>query len=293
MKIVTIATSTENNQLGVVTERGILHAGAAEKRYKLGAPATVTALLADADAGMQALNELIAVAEDDALYLKEDAVTYEPCVPHPNKILCIGLNYREHAMETGKPIPTVPIVFSKFNNALNAHNGEIRLPAAAKETDYEAELCIVIGRRGFEIAEEQALSYVFGYCAANDVSARDLQYRTPQWLLGKTPDGFAPIGPYLVTADEAGNPNALSIRSFVNGQQRQSSNTSDMIFDCAFLVSYISRHMTLEPGDLILTGTPAGVVAGYPPEERVYLQDGDVVEVEIEKLGRLVNRVVR
>jgi 2-keto-4-pentenoate hydratase/2-oxohepta-3-ene-1,7-dioic acid hydratase in catechol pathway len=168
----------------------------------------------------------------------------------------------------------------------------VTLPKTSAEVDYEAELAIVIGKRAKDVSEEEALDYVFGYSCANDLSARDLQLRTSQWLLGKTCDGFCPLGPYLVTADEVGDPNRLYIRTTVNGHVRQQSNTADMIFSCRQIVSYISRHMTLLPGDVILTGTPEGVVLGYPKEKRVYLQPGDVVGVEIERLGVLTNRMV-
>ncbi len=224
--------------------------------------------------------------------LPEDDIRFGPCVTNPQKIVCIGLNYRKHAEETKAPIPKYPILFSKFNNALTGHGRDVTLPKTSAEVDYEAELAIVIGKRAKDVSEEEALDYVFGYCCANDLSARDLQLRTPQWLLGKTCDGFCPLGPYLVTADEVGDPNRLYIRTTVNGQVRQHSNTADMIFSCRQIVSYISRHMTLLPGDVILTGTPEGVVLGYPKEKRVYLQPGDVVSVEIERLGVLTNRLV-
>jgi 2-keto-4-pentenoate hydratase/2-oxohepta-3-ene-1,7-dioic acid hydratase in catechol pathway len=162
----------------------------------------------------------------------------------------------------------------------------------SSQVDYEVELVIVIGKQAKYVSKENALSYVFGYCNVNDISARDLQMRTQQWLLGKTCDKFSPLGPYLVTADEVGNPNQLEMKCIVNGEVRQNSNTSDMIFYCDELVSYISQHMTLVPGDIILTGTPQGVVIGYPEDKRVYLKHGDVVTIEIEKLGTLTNRMV-
>ncbi|WP_067934640.1 fumarylacetoacetate hydrolase family protein [Alicyclobacillus kakegawensis] len=224
--------------------------------------------------------------------LAEDEVRFGPCVLNPQKIICIGLNYRKHAAETGSPVPTSPVVFSKFNNTLAGHREPIPLPSASRQVDYEAELAIVIGQKVSGVDAEHALTAVAGYTVANDVSARDLQNRTPQWLLGKTCDKFAPIGPYFVTADEIPNPNALPIRTYVNGEVRQNSNTSDMIFSCAELVSYLSRHMTLWPGDIILTGTPEGVILGMPPHAQRWLQAGDEVTVEIEGVGRLTNRFV-
>jgi 2-keto-4-pentenoate hydratase/2-oxohepta-3-ene-1,7-dioic acid hydratase in catechol pathway len=183
-------------------------------------------------------------------------------------------------------------LFNKFDNTLTGHKSEIPVPKVTNMLDYEVELGIVIGQKAKNVKEEEALDYVFGYCAVNDLSARDLQMRTHQWLLGKSCDKFSPIGPYLVTSDEVGNPNDLALKTYVNGELRQDSNTSDMIFSCAEIVSYISRHMTLEPGDIILTGTPEGVVLGYPEEKQVYIKPGDEVTVEIEKLGSLTNYFV-
>ncbi|WP_372630274.1 fumarylacetoacetate hydrolase family protein [Cohnella sp.] len=224
--------------------------------------------------------------------LDESALEWGPCVTRPNKIICVGLNYRKHAEETNAAIPEYPILFNKFNNTLTGHLKPIAVPEVTRKLDYEAELAVVIGKRAKNVAKESALEHVFGYACVNDLSARDLQLRTHQWLLGKTCDDFSPLGPYLVTADEVGNPNALAIRAIVNGEVRQSSNTSDMIFYVDEIVSYISRHMTLVPGDVILTGTPEGVVLGLPPERQVYLQPGDEVTIEIEKLGSLTNRFV-
>ncbi|MBP1965333.1 fumarylacetoacetate hydrolase family protein [Paenibacillus aceris] len=225
--------------------------------------------------------------------LDEAQVTFGPCVTHPGKIICVGLNYRKHAEETNAPIPQYPILFNKFSNTLAGHQDEIPLPSrVTNQVDYEAELVIVIGKQAKYVAKEQALDHVFGYCNVNDLSARDLQMRTHQWLLGKSCDKFSPLGPYLVTSDEVGDPNQLDIKCTVNGEIRQHSHTSDMIFHCDEIVSYISQHMTLSPGDIILTGTPEGVVLGKPVDQRVYLKDGDVVTIEIEKLGALTNRMV-
>ncbi|WP_338787035.1 fumarylacetoacetate hydrolase family protein [Metabacillus sp. FJAT-53654] len=243
--------------------------------------------------------ETISVLEDylstlptsnEASYLKtEEEIQWGPCVTQPNKIICVGLNYRKHADETNAPYPEVPILFNKFNNTLTGHKSEIAVPKVTKQLDYEVELGVVIGKKAKYVSKEEALEHVFGYCTVNDLSARDLQLKTPQWLLGKTCDDFSPMGPYLVTADEVGNPNDLQLKTYVNGEVRQDSNTSDMIFYVDQIVSYISQHMTLTPGDVILTGTPEGVVLGYPDEKQVYIHPGDEVTVEIEKLGSLTN----
>jgi 2-keto-4-pentenoate hydratase/2-oxohepta-3-ene-1,7-dioic acid hydratase in catechol pathway len=238
------------------------------------------------------LQEISSFTERAVNFLQEDDLELGPCVPNPGKIICVGMNYRKHAEETNSPIPEYPILFNKFNNTLTAHNREIEIPGVTNQLDYEAELVIVVGKEMKNVAVDCALDYVFGYCIVNDLSARDLQFLTNQWLLGKTCDGFSPLGPYLVTADEVGNPNDLYMKTYVNGELRQNSNTSDMIFDCAFILSYISQHMTLSPGDIILTGTPEGVVLGNPPELQNYLKDGDVVSIEIEGLGVLENRFI-
>lgn len=293
MKLVTIQTNNENH-LGVKTDRGILNVTAAARSGKGSSlPVTVHELIEGGAAARQAVESLVREAESDsAAWLDADSVVYGPCVTRPEKLICVGLNYRKHAEETNAKIPEYPILFNKFNNTLTGHGHDVELPITSKEVDYEAELAIVIGRRTKHVSEEQALDSVFGYCTANDLSARDLQLRTNQWMLGKVCDGFSPLGPELVTADEIPDPNNLQISCHVNGEQRQNSNTSDMIFNCKEIISYLSRHLTLEPGDVILTGTPEGVVLGYPPEKRVYLQPGDVVTVSIEKLGTVTNKMV-
>jgi 2-keto-4-pentenoate hydratase/2-oxohepta-3-ene-1,7-dioic acid hydratase in catechol pathway len=225
------------------------------------------------------------------LTLQEDQIQYGPCVPNSTKIICVGLNYRKHAEESNMELPKTPVLFNKFGNSLAGHGEIVEIPADAKQVDFEAELGIVIGRKAKGVSKESALDYVAGYCNANDLSARDLQFRTNQWLLGKACDGFCPVGPYLVTADEVGDPNQLKIETIVNGKIRQSSNTTDMIFYCDEIISYISTYITLEPGDLIITGTPEGVILGLPEHEQDWLTDGDEVTIQIEKLGVLTNKL--
>jgi 2-keto-4-pentenoate hydratase/2-oxohepta-3-ene-1,7-dioic acid hydratase in catechol pathway len=210
-------------------------------------------------------------------------------VPHPDKVVCVGLNYRDHAAESGLPLPEVPILFPKFANSVIGPGETIVIPSETDEPDYEAELGVVIGRRASRVAEGEALSYVAGYTCMNDVSARDLQNRTSQWMLGKAIDTFLPCGPWLVTPDEIGDPQSLAIRLRLNGGELQSSNTSQMVFGVAELIASISRTITLEPGDLIATGTPPGV--GFARTPPVWLHDGDVVEIEIEGIGTLSNPV--
>ena len=203
----------------------------------------------------------------------------------PQKIIAIGLNYRKHAAEAGMPIPEFPIVFNKFSNALAAHGETVTIPPTTTKADYEVELAVIIGKRAKAVPVAEALSYVLGYATANDLSARDLQFRTAQWMLGKTLDGFLPIGPDLVTADEVPDPQALRLRTWLNGELRQDSSTADMIFSVAELVSYCSTYFTLVPGDVMITGTPAGVISGMA--DPVWLADGDRVIVEVEGLGQL------
>ena len=186
-------------------------------------------------------------------------------------------------------VPGYPLLFSKFNNSLAAHQETIPIPQDAVKIDYEAELVIVIGKTARNVPEEEALSYVFGYTIGNDLSARDLQFRTSQWLLGKSLDKFAPIGPGVVTADELGDPHSLNMECRVNGEIRQAANTKSMIFNCAQIISYASRYMTLKPGDLIFSGTPEGVILGYPEEEQVWLKPGDEITITIDKIGTLIN----
>jgi 2-keto-4-pentenoate hydratase/2-oxohepta-3-ene-1,7-dioic acid hydratase in catechol pathway len=222
-------------------------------------------------------------------FLKEEAIQYGPAVTRPEKIVCVGLNYRRHAKEVGMPPPGQPVLFNKYNTALNCHNGTITLPVdVAKKFDYEVELVIVMGKQAKNVTEAEALSFVAGYCTGNDFTARDLQLETPsvQWMIGKTPDGFAPLGPYLVTAEQV-DPDNLKIECRVNGETRQSSNTSDLIFNCRQIISFISRFFTLKPGDIIYTGTPEGVMAGRPKDKQVWLKPGDKVACSLEKLGEL------
>ena len=225
--------------------------------------------------------------------LKDGEFKFAPAVGKPGKILCIGLNYKNHIEETNDKLPEFPVIFSKFSNSLAANDEDIPLPVNSKQVDYEGELGIVIGKEAYLVPENQALGHVFGYFVGNDISARDLQKKTSQWLLGKSCEKFFPNGPYVVTADEVPDPQNLSIKTTVNGEIRQNSNTSNMIFSCRQLVSYISQYMKLEPGDVISTGTPEGVIAGFPEKKRVWLSDGDVVEVEIEKLGKIKNKFVK
>jgi 2-keto-4-pentenoate hydratase/2-oxohepta-3-ene-1,7-dioic acid hydratase in catechol pathway len=216
-------------------------------------------------------------------------VELEPPVPDPEKIVCIGLNYRAHAAEAGIDPPQAPTFFAKFRNALTPHGATVALPAASAKVDYEAEVAFVIGRRCSGVAESEAADFVAGYTLLNDLSARDLQFATPQWMPGKVFDGSAPCGPAIVTPEEAGPHDRISFSLTLNGEEMQAASTDDLIFSVPALVAHLSRLMTLEPGDLISTGTPAGV--GSTREPRVWLKAGDEVAISSPTLGVLETRI--
>jgi 2-keto-4-pentenoate hydratase/2-oxohepta-3-ene-1,7-dioic acid hydratase in catechol pathway len=218
-------------------------------------------------------------------------VTLLPPVPDPDKIICIGLNYRSHAEEFGLELPKAPTIFAKFRNALTSDGAEVRLPAASGKVDYEAEVAFVIGRRAREVTVEAALEHVAGYTLLNDLSARDLQFLTPQWMPGKVFDGSAPCGPALVTADETGAHDSIGISMILNGETMQESDSGDLIFSVPELVSHLSSWMTLEPGDIISTGTPSGVGSARKP--RIWLEDGDEMTVCSPQLGDLRTTIRR
>ncbi len=283
MKLLTFWRDDEL-RLGIKTEAGVVDVAAAANGTAV--PSTIQAALDAGADGLSQLAEIAGSAASDHVH-DEASLTLGPCVPNPGKIICVGLNYRKHAEETNAAIPTSPVLFSKFNNTLAGQDEDVPLSSVATEYDYEVELGVVIGRAARDVSEADALSYVGGYFTADDVSVRDLQTRTSQWLLGKTMDKFFPIGPYLVTPDEVPDPQALDLKCWVNGDLRQNSNTSDMIFTIAEVIAYTSQFFTLEPGDVITTGTPEGVAMGRP--DKPWLKPGDIVEVEVEGLGKLRN----
>jgi 2-keto-4-pentenoate hydratase/2-oxohepta-3-ene-1,7-dioic acid hydratase in catechol pathway len=268
---------------------GLRHGGLVDLEHAdPGLPSCIKRLLAQGPAGLQ---RAAAAINSGPVWPLGSAQLLAP-VPSPEKVICVGLNYADHARESGQPVPKVPVVFSKFPTAVCASGDPIVLPRVSSEVDYEAELVVVIGVGGRHIPPERVRDHVAGYCCGNDVSARDWQIRKPggQWLLGKSFDTFAPLGPALVTADEIPDPQRLAIRLRLNGQVMQDSSTAQFIFPVDTLVSYVSDVCTLAPGDLLFTGTPPGV--GFARKPPVYLQPGDVVEVEIERIGTLRNPVV-
>jgi 2-keto-4-pentenoate hydratase/2-oxohepta-3-ene-1,7-dioic acid hydratase in catechol pathway len=224
----------------------------------------------------------IAEAEEDLAFL--------PPVEHPSKIVCVGLNYRLHAQEGGVAVPTKPVLFAKFPNTLIGHGAPIVYPRVTTQLDYEGELAVIIGRRASGVVVADALGYVGAYTILDDVSARDLQSSEPQWIRGKSLDTFAPVGPYAVIPDSGFDPATFWIRTTVSGELRQDSSCSDMVFSVAEIISFVSEAITLEPGDIISTGTPPGVGLGFDPPR--YLSPGDTVSIEIEGIGVLSNQVV-
>lgn len=250
-------------------------------------PGSVLGIL---EAGAEALERAAQAADAARDTLDAAAVKLAAPIPNPGKILCIGLNYADHAAESGQPLPDYPIVFSKYSNTVIGSGDAIILPKVTNMVDYEAELGFVIGRRGRHISEAEALDYVAGYMPINDVSARDYQERVSQWTMGKSFDTFAPMGPALVTSDAVGDPHKLDIRLWIGDEALQDSNTSQLIFSVPKLVADISEVMTLEPGDIVSTGTPPGVGAARSPQR--FLRAGETCHIEIEKLGVLSNPIV-
>jgi 2-keto-4-pentenoate hydratase/2-oxohepta-3-ene-1,7-dioic acid hydratase in catechol pathway len=239
--------------------------------------------------GRAKANDLVATPQNGAMHSLKSVKLLAP-VPRPRKLICVGLNYRDHAAETGAQIPSVPTIFNKFATSVIGPGANIVLPKVSKAPDYEAEFAFVIGRGGRHIAPENWADHVFGYTIVNDVSARDYQRATTQWLMGKTFDTFAPMGPWIVTTDEIPDPHELDIQIEVSGETLQDSNTRELIFKVPDLIAFLSSVFTLEPGDIVSTGTPAGV--GFARKPPRYLRAGDEVVVKIPAIGELRNPVV-
>ncbi|WP_139993417.1 fumarylacetoacetate hydrolase family protein [Paenibacillus paridis] len=246
----------------------------------------VIQLLADSELKPDHLTTL---AKGGAVYPLSDVKLLSP-LTDPEKIICIGLNYHDHVIESNMQVPKVPVLFPKYNNCLAGHEDEITIPREVQQCDYEVELAVVIGKTAKRVSKESAMDYVFGYTVLNDVSARDIQLNEPQWTRGKTIDGFAPTGPWIVTADEVDHPGKLNISLSLNGEVMQNSNTKELIFDIPYLVSFLSNTITLQPGDIISTGTPPGVGMGKKPQ--VWLKAGDLVEATVEGIGKLRNTFI-
>jgi 2-keto-4-pentenoate hydratase/2-oxohepta-3-ene-1,7-dioic acid hydratase in catechol pathway len=269
-------------RLGLVREDGVLHVGRA------GGPGDLPSLLADLDAGLRRLADL-AARRDAAPVLPLPELELAPPTLPTAKIVCVGLNYRTHAERSQLAVLPVPTLFAKFGNALLASGGHVLRPRGVEQLDVEGELAIVVGRRCRNLTRQDALAAVLGYTCADDVSARDLQFRTTQWFSGKALDTFCPLGPWLVTPDEIPDPQALTVRTYRCGRLVQEGRTADMLFSCAELLVYISSLLTLDPGDVILTGTPEGTVLDRQGQD--WVRDGEEIAVEISGIGRLVHGV--
>ncbi|MFJ4064414.1 fumarylacetoacetate hydrolase family protein [Pseudomonas sp. NPDC089996] len=282
MKLCTFKTPGGLQGIGIVVEGGVIRIA----DHLSAAPREMAGLIAEWNLWQEPLRRLVQLQPAD--FTLEEVTLMAP-VPRPGKILGIGLNYADHVAESGMATPADQLWFAKMNTSANGPYAAIDLPQVSEQLDYEAEMVFVIGKRCRHVSREQAPEVIFGYCVGNDVSVRDWQLRTSQFVLGKAFDGHAPFGPWLVTPDEVGNPHELGIRCFVNGEQRQGSNTRELIFDCYQQVEHLSKVMTLEPGDVIYTGTPGGVGIGFKPPR--WLREGDRVRVEIDGLGSIENVV--
>ncbi|MCK9283486.1 MAG: fumarylacetoacetate hydrolase family protein [Rhodocyclaceae bacterium] len=283
MRLITFKTRTTQPRVGIAISEGIIDISL----HLPDAPRTMIGLI---EAWPELKASLQKLTHECGPDMPLDAATLSAPVPRPGKIMAMGLNYADHVEESGLARPEHQMWFSKVSSAANGPFAPIELPQVSNQLDYEAELAFVIGKRCRHVSREDAAQVIFGYCAANDVSVRDWQLRTSQFVVGKSFDTHAPFGPWIVTADELGDPHRLGIRCFVNGEKRQDSNTRHLIFDCYDQIAYLSQAMTLEPGDVILTGTPGGVGFGFKPPR--LLAAGDVVRIEIDRIGAIENTVV-
>ncbi len=273
-------------KIAIDCEKGLVDVEKTAQLTSADVPHRISEVISGGETALSALRKLT----EGEVSLVDGTPSLLTPVENPEKILCVGLNYYDHRKECNEfpEAPKDPVLFSKFSNALAAHNEAVPLSPIAREYDYEAELVIIIGKTAKNVPVEKASEYIFGYTAGNDISARDLQFRSGQWLIGKSMDKFAPIGPCIVTADEI-NAENLAISCKLNGETRQSASTADMIFKPAEIVAYASSLMTLNEGDIIFTGTPSGVILGMKDENKQWIKSGDTVEVTIEGIGTLTN----
>jgi 2-keto-4-pentenoate hydratase/2-oxohepta-3-ene-1,7-dioic acid hydratase (catechol pathway) len=270
--------------------KGLLRASQIAEAY---VPKDMIGFLQGGDESMEYAKQAIDFAFSNEcsvpLIFKKHDVKIEAPVPNPGKIICVGHNYREHILEMKRELPPYPVIFAKFSNTVIGPEDDIPFYPISEQLDYEAEFAFVIGKRARSVSQTDALHYVAGYTIVNDITYRDLQRRTIQWLQGKSVDGSAPMGPWMITSDELKDPSGLEIFLTVNGEERQRSNTANLVFSVQYLVEFLSNIMTLEPGDVILTGTPGGVGVARNPQ--IFLKDGDIVRIEVDKVGVLENKV--
>ena len=271
----------KDNAVAAVTDKGVINLS------ELGFTGNMKDLIKAGKAELEKISSLIKNADN---FQNIDYSDFDAPIKDPSKIIAIGLNYVDHASESKMEIPKTPIVFTKFSNSITGPTSEIKIPKRlTQKADYEVELAVVIGKQGKNITKESALDFVFGYTVINDISARDLQFSDGQWVRGKSLDTFCPMGPVIVTKDEIPDPQNLKLICEVNGERLQNDSTKNMIFGVADLISILSEAFTLEPGDIIATGTPSGV--GFSRKPPIYLKEGDIIKTSVEGIGELINRV--
>ncbi|SFC34354.1 2-keto-4-pentenoate hydratase/2-oxohepta-3-ene-1,7-dioic acid hydratase (catechol pathway) [Alkalibacterium subtropicum] len=298
MKLVRYKTrETSEEHLGLEWENDVLDILRLSRHLNTSVPHTMDDLLENSTHSINQIDETLDRAENLSVktnnyLIPASELIYLPLIMRPEKILCVGMNYVEHIKATGGEVPTSPVFFNKFSNTLAAHRQTIPLQANAQHADYEAELVIVIGKEVNNVCEKNAEDAILGYTVGNDLSERAFQFQSSQWLIGKSMDHFAPIGPALVTKNEIKSVQDLTIETRRNGNLVQNSSTSDMLFSVAKIVSEASQYMTLKPGDLIFTGTPRGVILEQPKDKQKWLKAGDQIEISIESLGTLSNTFI-
>ncbi|MFL2096004.1 fumarylacetoacetate hydrolase family protein [Marinilactibacillus psychrotolerans] len=288
--------STLTTQLGIETPHGLINVAKLSNYFNKNKEYTMESVIKNSDKQLRELNDLIKQLDSSEIEVetfieRKEQVAFLPVVQNPEKIICVGMNYLAHVKEMDGEIPLNPILYNKFNNTLAAHKQEIPLPPVARQVDYSAELVVVIGQEMKNVQKEDVFDYIFGYTIGNNFSDRKVQRKSSQWMLGKTLDYFAPIGPNIVTKDEISNLDNLYVTLKVNNEIVQNGNTKDMIFDIPSILSYLSKHLTLKPGDLIFTGTPKGVILAKPADEQNWLSQNDLVEATISNIGTLRNQI--
>ncbi|GEQ33316.1 fumarylacetoacetate hydrolase family protein [Marinilactibacillus psychrotolerans] len=288
--------STLTTQLGIETPHGLINVAKLSNYFNKNKEYTMESVIKNSDKQLRELNDLIKQLDSSEIEVetfieRKEQVAFLPVVQNPEKIICVGMNYLAHVKEMDGEIPLNPVLYNKFNNTLAAHKQEIPLPPVARQVDYSAELVVVIGQEMKNVQKEDVFDYIFGYTIGNNFSERKVQRKSSQWMLGKTLDYFAPIGPNIVTKDEISNLDNLYVTLKVNNEIVQNGNTKDMIFDIPSILSYLSKHLTLKPGDLIFTGTPKGVILAKPADEQNWLSQNDLVEATISNIGTLRNQI--
>lgn len=297
MKLIQYYTASDSTpQLGIERRRDIINIKKLSTHFSTDKNYTLNSIMENSTEQLEELSEMLEKMETSTLDItdfseKKEQITYLPVIQEPSKIICVGMNYIDFVKEVDGEVPLSPVLYNKYNNALAAHKQEIPLPAVARKVDYSAELVVVIGKEMRNVHDGDVFDGIFGYTVGNNLTDRRLQFKNSQWMLGKTLDYFAPIGPAIVTKDEIPDLNNLYVTLKVNNEVVQNGNTKDMIFSVQNLISYLSKHITLKPGDLIFTGTPKGVIYGRPDEDQRWLSQNDVVEVTISNVGTLINQI--